>query len=147
MKLPLLYLLLVGLPLAGLLAVLRLGSGIEAPPAVGGAWRVVAGGRCSVPGRLFRVEQSGRFVHVVLPGRSDIPAALIGPTLTALGGARADVSPGCASGAVQMRLRADGRVARRLVGTAGVPGCAACPESRFVAVRVAPDSTAPAGVH
>lgn len=146
-KLPLLYLLLVGLPLAGLFAVLRIGAGIEAPPAVGGPWKTVEGGRCSVPDSLFRIDQSGRFVHVVLPGRPDIPAQLSGPALAADGGARADVSPGCASGAVRIRLRADGRVARRLVGTAGVPGCAACPEARFVAARVAPDSTKPAQAH
>ncbi len=147
MKLPLLYLLLVVLPLAGLFVVLRLGADIEAPPAVGGPWRVVEGGRCSVPDSLFRIDQSGRFVHLVLPGRPDVPARLTGPALAADGGARTDVSPGCASSGVRIRLRADGRVARRLVGTAGVPGCAACPESRFVAARVAPDSTAPAATH
>lgn len=147
MKLPLLYLLLVGLPLAGLMAVLRLGTAIEAPPAVGGPWKVVEGGRCSVPDSLFGVDQSGRFVHVVLPGRPDIPARLTGPALAADGGARTDVSPGCASSAVRIRLRADGRVARRLVGTVGIPGCAACPETRFEAVRVVPDSTAPAATH
>lgn len=146
-KLPLLYLLLVGLPLGGLFAVLHLGADLEAPPAVGGDWRVVEGGRCAVPDRAFRIDQSGRFVHVRMPGRADVSARLVGPTLAADGGARADVSPGCANGPVRIRIHAEGRVARRLVGTVSVPGCAACPEARFTAVRVLPDSTAPTSTH
>ena len=82
-------------------------------------------------------------MHVLIAGRAEMAARLVGATLAADGGARADVSPGCSHEPVRLRARASGRVASRLVGSIGVPGCAACPPARFVAVRVAPAPAAP----
>ncbi|HEX9950914.1 MAG TPA: hypothetical protein VGB53_04040 [Rubricoccaceae bacterium] len=143
MKSILLYIVLVGLPVAAVLAVLRLGDAVEAPPAVGGEWRVEGAATCAVPDRTFRIEQSGRYVHVLIAGRAKMTAHLAGATLAADGGARADVSPGCSHEPIRLRARASGRLASRLAGTIGVPGCAACPPARFVAVRVVPAPAAP----
>ena len=56
MKSILLYIVLVGLPVAAVLAVLRMGDTVEAPPAVGGEWRVEGAATCAVPDRTFRIE-------------------------------------------------------------------------------------------
>ena len=137
MKSALLYIVLVGLPVLGVLGVLRLGERIVPPTAIGGEWRVEGGGRtCVVPGGRFRIEQSGEFVHVVIPGRTDVPGRLRGGVLNAAGGARDETSPGCGQSAVRIRVRVGTGIADRIEGTAGVPGCAGCPLAAFAAVRV-----------
>ena len=149
-KSALLYIVLVGLPVLGVLGVLRLGERITPPAAIGGEWRVEGGGRtCVVPGGRFRIEQSGEFVHVAIPGRTDVPGRLRGGVLTASGGARDEFSPGCGQGAVRIRARAGTGVAERIEGTAGIPGCAGCPLAPFVAIRVLAggETTGPASAH
>lgn len=137
MKSALLYLVLVGVPVLGVLGVLRLGERIAPPAAVGGEWRIEGGGRtCVVPGGRFRIEQSGEFVHVAIPGRTDVPGRLRGGVLAASGGARDDFSPGCGQSAVRLRARVGSGIAARIEGTAGIPGCAGCPLAPFAAVRV-----------
>ena len=131
-----LYLLLVGVPVLGVLGVLRLGERLAPTPAVGGTWRVVSGAACVVPDRTFAVEQSGTFLRVLLPGRPGLPARLAGGVLRADGGARAEISPGCRNGDVRMRASVGPGVADRFEGTMGVPGCAGCPMAAFAAVRV-----------
>ncbi|HEX8299802.1 MAG TPA: hypothetical protein VF594_11640, partial [Rubricoccaceae bacterium] len=91
MKSALLYIILVGLPLLGVFAVLRLGEAAEAPPAVGGEWRVVEGAQCAVPDSTIRIEQSGKYVHVLIAGRAEMTARIAGDALAADGGARSDV--------------------------------------------------------
>lgn len=66
------YLTLVGLPLVAVLLILKLGEGIQPPPAIDGAWLMeatepMAGGDCAgflggFAGRTLTVSQSGRFL-------------------------------------------------------------------------------------
>ena len=137
-KSALLYLALVGLPTLGVLGVIRLGGLITPPPAVGGTWRMEGrGAACVVPGDgVFEIVQSGEFLHVAVPGRVDLPGRLVRGTLRAEGGARDEVSPGCARGAVALRARVGQGVSERIEGTIGVPGCDGCPPEAFTAVRV-----------
>lgn len=68
MKPVLVYAALVGLPLAGLAAVLHAGRGLRAPPDVGGRWAIeVPAGRPSPrPGERFSIAQSGTHLSVDL---------------------------------------------------------------------------------
>lgn len=140
MKSALLYVALVGLPVLGVLGVVRLGGLITPPAAVGGTWRMERrGAACVVPGDgVFRIVQSGEFIHVAVPGRADLPGRLIRGVMRARGGARAGISPGCAQAAVTLRARTGQGVSERIEGTIGVPGCGGCPPTAFSAVRVVP---------
>ena len=143
MKTALLYVLLVGLPVAGLFAVLQIGGLAEAPPAVGGAWRVTRGAACDRPAERLEVVQSGQFVSVSALGTENVPARLTGDVLRT----EASEPSGCAGTAV-LEARAGQEVAERLEGTLGVPGCAACPVAAFTAVRSAEaPAAAPARSH
>ncbi len=137
MKSALLYLVLVGLPVLGVVGILRLGESIEPPPSVGGVWRVAGGASCAVPEGAFEIEQSGVFLHVLFPGRPAVPARLRAGAFAGAGGARARIAPGCASEPVRIEARTV--AAGRLEGRIGTPGCAGCPVARFSAVR---DTTA-----
>jgi len=66
MKPVLVYAALVGLPLAGLAAVLHAGRGLQAPADVGGAWRLLP--IAERPGYDFTVFQSGTHVELTLGG-------------------------------------------------------------------------------
>ena len=146
-----LYLALVVVPVLGVVGVLRVGGLLEAPPAVGGAWRVTEGALCAVPGRTFAVGQSGAFLHLRLPGRSDLPARLVGDHFEAEGGALSSVSPGCRSGAVRVEAQIGEDVSERIVGRMGIPGCGGCPMRAFAAVRdtlaAVPDAPAAQPAH
>ena len=73
------YTLMVGLPVVGAGLALRAGRALEAPPAVGGLWKVSeapAGDACPGLGRLgelreLRIAQSGAAVTLVLRGAAD----------------------------------------------------------------------------
>lgn len=149
MKTAALYLALVVAPLLGVVGVLQIGGLVEPPPSVGGTWRLTEGALCAAPGRTFRVEQSGAFVQLLLPGRADLPARLAGDRFTAEGGALASVSPGCSSGAVRVEARVGEDVSERIAGRIGIPGCSGCPMRPFVAVRdtTAPGAPAPQPAH
>lgn len=127
MKTALLYLALVGAPIALLLGVLQVGGLAEAPPAIGGTWRLERAS-CAVPEGALRIEQSGEFVQVSAARRPDAVARLRGGVLRT--GASA---PAACDGplTVEARVGKDERIA----GTLGVAGCAACPPAAFVAVR------------
>lgn len=71
MKSLLTYLLLVGGPLAGLFGILHAGSRLQAPPAVGGAWRMDAPPFAAGPDDAYtvmEVSQSGEHVKVRIDG-------------------------------------------------------------------------------
>lgn len=126
------YLLLVGVPLAGLLWILDRGEQHVAPPAIKGAW--------SVDGQLTRClgaqptelvfEQSGRFVHVTLgaaKGDARLDDAHLRATLVEHGGA---------CGTIEIVGDFD-EVAEQFTGRASSTGCEACSEVSVVARRVA----------
>ena len=139
MRVALLYVALVGLPVVGLLAVLHAGQRLEAPPDVGGVWRVARGGACGLQeGDTFEIAQSGQYLSVELPRRPAMGGRLTGGVLRARGGARASSAPGCASGPLAFEALTAEPVPRQLRGRVGVPGCAGCPFQSVVAVREAP---------
>src|SRR5690606_1110238 len=73
MRPALLYLVLVGLPLLGVLGILRAGSGLAAPPSFGGAWALAPASYpdgCTPPAEL-RVAQSGRRAEVALGAETE----------------------------------------------------------------------------
>ena len=78
----LLYLLLVGVPLAGLAAILHAGSTLQAPPALGGEWRVETREDSALIPRTFTIAQSGVHISVAF-GAAALPGALSGDSLRA----------------------------------------------------------------
>jgi hypothetical protein len=149
----LLYLALVGLPLAGLAGILHAGRGLHAPPAIGGAWRVDAlsieqpapswAAQAMGAGRVLEVSQSGVHLSVTTAGGVRMSGRLAGDTLvTALAPARGPAA-GCDARTGGMLLAArlePGGGAMRMRGTLSVlsvPGSRACPVAGFRATRVA----------
>ena len=127
MKSLLLYLVLVGLPLAGLFGILRLGSRLEAPPAIGGAWAVTAAPGAALPDSLH-LSQSG--VHLsVTAGGAKLSGRLEGGALSAA--APAGAGPCAAS----LRARVEAS-AGRMAGTLSLPP--RCQPAAFGAVRRPP---------
>jgi hypothetical protein len=132
-----LYLVLVGIPLAGLFALLDWGQRLVPPPAVGGRWTIVEPGAAACPGLpagvVLSIEQSGRFLQLRF---DDLPAAdgrLDDGTITASIPA---TLVGCGEGlALEATLDDSGR----LVGQLGQAGCNACPPAPLVAERPSKD--------
>jgi hypothetical protein len=129
----LLYVFLVGTPLLGLAAILHHGRRLQAPPSIGGAWRVetvaAAGGAgdCAAlaPGAVVDVSQSGRYVTVtagraastvVAPARLDA-GALRG---TVSGASACPVLAGATLEATVDRSTTPHRMSARLDGGASV---------------------------
>lgn len=146
----LLYLALVGLPILGVLAILRLGEEIEAPPHLGGVWSAsLAPAAQLVPpcvelahdSTVFRIAQSGIHVSIVLndAARTRIESRLVAdrlwgrnerlPTLGTARNACPDASLELAAEVV-----AHGRDSI-LVGHLWAGGCAACEPVSFRARR------------
>ncbi|HEX6746594.1 MAG TPA: hypothetical protein VF092_04805 [Longimicrobium sp.] len=137
MKPLLAYAALVGLPLAGLAAVLRAGSGLQAPPSISGEWRIELPTASAEPPR-FTISQSGTHVQLEMFGR-EYRGALRGGALVARSGARVAGRDACWD-ADDVRLRArvgGGAVPRRLEFAVEVPRVAGCGRG-FVAVRAEP---------
>jgi hypothetical protein len=140
-----LYPVLVGVPALGVLAVLRVGARLEAPPSVGGAWSVEAAARAVDPAcaaRLapaaLRVTQSGTHLSLAWggPRAATLRGTLDGAALSAV-----EAGPGGAGCAGPLRVEARlgaGRVPATMEGTVSVDGCAACARSAFHATRQAP---------
>ncbi|MCC6642500.1 MAG: hypothetical protein IT386_15175 [Deltaproteobacteria bacterium] len=154
MKIVLLYLVLVGLPVLGVVGILRLGGRLGAPPDIGGVWRAeIAPAAQLVPpcvelapdAPAFDVEQSGVHADVTLndPARTRLEAILRGTrlwgraaSLPMLGTARA----ACPQAPLELAADfiMDGRVAQ-LAGQLWAGGCAACAPVSFRAERVSGD--------
>lgn len=153
------YLLMVGIPLLGLVGILRVGSHLTAPLSVGGRWNVeadfksLASSPCgavlaSAEQPRLRIVQSGRDLILTLNNglRTTVPATLDGSTLTT-GTASPDavqrvaaVIPGC-SGPESIYL--DGTVSRQgsqefLTGQVILKTCPECAPVQFYAVRMVP---------
>lgn len=138
MKSLFLYLLLVGLPVAGVLGILHVGRGLQAPPAVGGAWRIESaspsdGGSAAV----IVLAQSGEHVEVAVDGGPRLRGRVRGDSVLAY--ARAEPSPSladCDPGrALAFRARVDRSVApHRMTGLLEFDE--RCLPAPFTAVRV-----------
>jgi hypothetical protein len=130
------YILLVGLPAAGVFAVLGAGRQLEAPPDLAGLWRVDSGATCGMgTGDVFRIVQSGRFVQIEIPERPPLEGRLDESTLRAAGRVRETSAPGCRNGRLNVRFRLSDN-GDRLEGTGGVENCTACPARPISAVQV-----------
>jgi hypothetical protein len=141
LKAVLLYLVLVGTPVLGLLAILRAGERIAAPRHLAGVWELSpeAAGRMaapclSLPSQELVLVQSGRYVEMRF-GRSgsSFQAKLEGDSL-----AGTLILPEGAScqGAVELRARVVSDAGRdRLLGQLVHDACTTCPETDFAAVR------------
>jgi hypothetical protein len=149
------YVLLVGLPIVGLLGVLKSGRSLTAPLSVDGVWRLqvdpvrLAALPCgkalaSAPETALAISQSGRnFTLNLTNGPKSTASGLIdGTTL------KASVVPlpawsdeiGCGNGrelslVATVNPKAD---PRSLAGTVSVNNCPSCPSVEFHAVRETP---------
>jgi hypothetical protein len=135
MKSLLLYLLLVGLPVAGVLGILHAGRGLQAPPAIGGAWRTDASGQG--PAAEIVLAQSGEHVEVAVAGGPRLRGRVRGDSVVAY--ARTEPSPSLADcdprRALAFRARVDRSAApHRMTGM--VEFDERCLPVAFSAVRV-----------
>lgn len=141
------YVVLVGLPLAGLLGVLRAGQGLHAPPPVDGTWQTIAAGtgaltplvpRGADPTRL-EVHQSGTYFSVDV-GPHHLSGRIRGDSLVAHSGATAARgTDGCGrAGAMELHAALDmAAEPDRLTAVLSEPGRPACPQVRWTAVHLA----------
>ena len=146
------YVPMVGIPLIGVLLVLRAGEGLSAPRAIHGTWRVrsmsvpAGAGHClagitSDSMHTLVVSQSGPDATVAVRSAdaSSWGSAAIGIAGDAATGALAGgAAAGCAGGAT-LTLRLPARaVADTLFGSLADPTCAGCAPLTFVATRRVP---------
>ncbi len=133
MKSLLLYLAIVGVPLAGLFGILHAGSRLDAPHSVGGSWRLDAP---SPPGTLD-ISQSGVHLVVEMDGLR-MPGEIRGDSLVAVAPPTGKTSPACGPDLGRELRAALDRTAEphRLTGVSGVPGATECPRMAVNAVRV-----------
>lgn len=145
------YLLFVGIPLVGLLGVLRVGQGIEAPRAVHGTWEVQpmapSGRVCtryllSDADSTLRISQSGRELTAALDPRAEVSlrGALTGNQLALEGVIPPDATPrhvACTGGdtlRLTARISAAGGT-RQLEARLWSSACADCGAVSFTASR------------
>ena len=144
------YVLLVGLPLALLLTILRVGSHLHAPLSVSGAWTVtadltpLAGTRCkdlieNIRQPFLNVSQSGSKLIFNLnnsPGTA-IPGAIRDSTVIMDQGQELPSPGGCGDPqAIRLEARIGNRGSERIMtGILGFRGCDVCAPVSFRAVR------------
>jgi hypothetical protein len=152
MKTAIIYILLVGAPLLGLLGILRVGERIVPPRHVGGEWVVepafAAAARAACPDLVFPaagprldVSQSGTRAVLTLndTAAATLDARLDGPSLAA--GTRRG-SAACAGRGLRLAVTlSPDPQSPRLEGAATVPGCRSCAPVPFRAARGAATST------
>lgn len=147
MRTTLLYIVLVGTPLLGLLLILEAGGRIVPPRSIGGQWELdeatvrQAGSAC--PGLTFteeppamRISQSGVRAELTFGDRAQttLSVTLSGDTLRGLG--RIAAAGGCPSATLFLDALLSGEEGReRLSGTLRPESCPACPAMPFAATR------------
>jgi len=148
------YILLVGLPIAGLLGVLKHGRSLTAPVSVDGNWQLqgnlpeLAALPCGISSPasdepVLSISQSGRNFELNLPNgfRTETSGMIDGTTLKAtLTPAVQPRALGCGKDrAVTLiaSLNPDAQP-KTLEGTIAVDGCPTCTPIKFVAVRQKP---------
>ncbi len=139
----------MGLPLLGLVAVLKGGRGLVAPYSVDGAWTIeapAAHSSASACGNLLSsiassplcISQSGKTLVVTLSGGTKTATGTLeGRTLKAqFAGADHPRATDCGDASLTLAAALDPQVApRTLTGTLAVAGCASCAPVEFRAVR------------
>jgi len=134
------YLALVGLPLAGLSGVLRVGAKLTAPWVVGGAYRLSEGNeRCLglSSDESLRVEQSGRYLRISA-GRASASAileherihAVLTPVAGPCRGQRVVLEARVASATTDLSAPA------HLTGVLEAQACVPCASASFHAQRI-----------
>jgi len=146
MRSVILYVVLVGVPLLGVLATLRAGERVDAPSHIGGTWRVVAGDGCAVrPGDEVEVVQSGEYVRLAWPDGTQARGSFHGGRLDVARPEGAVVRPGCSSGVARLVASVPLGLAE-VTRLAGVETpCAGCDGRPFVWERVAREAASAAG--
>jgi hypothetical protein len=143
------YILLVGLPLLGLVGVLRSGRKLSAPISVDGTWKinadnaVLANYPCSsVPSFLdapLLISQSGKSLAISLGKAKTVATGLLeNRSLKASVPQGTDSSsPACGADFFALTAMVDPMSEpRSLSGTLSAPGCASCAPVQFRAVRL-----------
>jgi len=144
----------VGLPLLGLVGILRSGRSLTAPFSVDGAWKIESGsGRLpaspcsnllsSVSNTPLSISQSGRILVVTLGGgMKTTTGTLDGKTLKAQfagadrSGADQSGAAVCGDGSLTLTATLDPLAQpRTLSGTVAVNGCGSCAPLEFHAVK------------
>jgi hypothetical protein len=130
-----LYVVLVGVPLGGLLAILHVGGSIEPPPAVGGKWSVTEDplASCSAwpRGTGLAIEQSGRFLRVRIAGGEPHRARMDAGRLRS----RLPIETGACAGHLATIDASLDPETNALVGTVDIHGCGACSQAELVVRR------------
>lgn len=145
------YIVLVGLPLAGLAGVLRVGRGVKAPISVDGTWKLQTDSSslnpvpcsqalASLSNSSLVISQSGRSVVLSFLGtaRATGSGAIDGQTLTGVL-VPSESSPSQCAGdsavtlTATVDLKADPRM---LTGELSVNNCPSCAGTKFSAVRL-----------
>ena len=130
MKLIAIYLLLVGIPLAGLAAILHVGRGLHAPPAITGQWRMEGAAAAGDSLAPIAISQSGEHVEVVLAG-AELRGRLSGDSIVAE--RRGPAAP-CAR-LLHARIDTAARPMRMIAELR--PDAPGCGPARFAAVHAA----------
>jgi hypothetical protein len=151
MRTVLLYFLLVGLPVAGVFGLLRIGRGLQPPASVGGKWQVEASaitprsnecGRTPLTVESLSISQSGRWLLValndqrsfMLSGEIDREAVTAELDTWEQGVSRQIELPTILRAVID-RGNGQGSGAHRMVGVFAIEGCPSRSEISFTAVR------------
>jgi hypothetical protein len=148
------YILLVGLPLLGLVGILRGGRSLTAPFSVDGAWKIESGvsrlpaSPCGnflslVSNAPLSISQSGKSLVVTLTGGTKTTTGTLdGKTVraqfagTVRSGADKSGAAACGDGSLTLAATLDPLAEpRTLSGTLSIEGCGSCTPLEFHAVR------------
>jgi hypothetical protein len=144
----------VGLPLLGLVGILRSGRGLTAPLSVDGAWKIESGASrlpaspcgnffSSVSNAPLSISQSGKSLVVTLSGGTKTTTGTLdGKTVraqfagTVRSGADKSGAAACGDGSLILAATLDPLAEpRTLSGTLSIEGCGSCRPLEFHAVR------------
>lgn len=158
------YAVLVGIPVAGLLVILRVGQALEAPPSIGGDWQVEASLPAVLPSpcaalvrpatqSALTVSQSGVYLSLTYRGgaTAGMDGTLRGDSLFTGAAPVSRVAPRtarCEPGdGIALRARVERSAgSARMTGVISLPGCPECGEVPFTATRL-PGEVRPKGGH
>lgn len=158
-KLVVVYLFLVGIPLLGLLAILRAGESLTPPQSVGGSWKLeadfspLANKACrdlllNVKQPFLSISQSGPSVVLTLnnPERTTLPGTLQNSSISAGVGPTTDPAHDSADCIDPHAIRLRAEIAREagdriLIGTLSIAGCPGCAPVPFRAQRQSSSSS------